>query len=100
MRALVKQLVDKELSRRDFGKAMAALGFSAAAAQSVLNSVAVAEDELLTAYEFTGNGGEIVAECLKAAGIEYVFDTNWRMIQFLCLPFLCQPENLTHLQLQ
>jgi acetolactate synthase-1/2/3 large subunit len=76
MRALVKQLVDKELSRRDFGKAMAALGFSAAAAQSVLNSVAVADDELLTAYEFTGNGGEIVAQCLKAAGIEYVFDTN------------------------
>ncbi len=77
MRELVKQLVDHELSRRDFGKAMAALGFSAAAAQSVLQSVVEAADgESIASYEFTGNGGEIVAECLKAAGIEYVFNTN------------------------
>jgi thiamine pyrophosphate-dependent acetolactate synthase large subunit-like protein len=77
MRELVKQLLDQELSRRDFGKAMAALGFSTAAAQSVLQSVAIAADpESMAAYEFTGNGGEIVAECLIAADIEYVFDTN------------------------
>jgi hypothetical protein len=77
MRELVKQLLDQELSRRDFGKAMAALGFSTAAAQSVLQSVATAADpESMAAYEFTGNGGEIVAECLRAADIEYVFDTN------------------------
>ena len=77
MRQLIKQLLDQELSRRDFGKAMLAMGFSSAAAQSVLHSVAEAADgEVVTGYEFTGNGGEIVAECLKAAGIEYVFDTN------------------------
>jgi benzoylformate decarboxylase len=78
MRELVKQLLDQELSRRDFGKAMAALGFSAAATQSVLQSVAGAAEgtAAASAYEFTGNGGEIIAECLKAAGIEYVFDTN------------------------
>jgi thiamine pyrophosphate-dependent acetolactate synthase large subunit-like protein len=78
MRQLIKQLLDQELSRRDFGKAMLAMGFSSAAAQSVLESVAVAADGevVAEAYEFTGNGGEIVAECLQAAGVEYVFDTN------------------------
>jgi acetolactate synthase-1/2/3 large subunit len=79
MRHLVKQLLDQELSRRDFGKAMLAMGFSSAAAESVLSSVAQAADGALPpagTYEFTGNGGEIIAECLKAAGVEYVFDTN------------------------
>jgi thiamine pyrophosphate-dependent acetolactate synthase large subunit-like protein len=77
MRELIKQLLDQDLSRRDFGKAMVAMGFSAAATQSVLQSVAQAEEaEQLASFEFTGNGGEIVAECLKAAGVEYVFDTN------------------------
>ncbi|MGI9308443.1 MAG: thiamine pyrophosphate-binding protein [Gammaproteobacteria bacterium] len=77
MRELVKQLVDQQLSRRDFGKAMLAMGFSSAATQSVLASVAeAAEGDPMAAFEFTGNGGETIAECLKAAGIEYVFDTN------------------------
>jgi len=75
MRELIRQLVDKEMSRRDFGKALLAMGFSATAAESVLNSVVEAAEGEAT-YEFTGNGGEIIAECLKAAGIEYVFDTN------------------------
>jgi len=77
MKELVRQVVDNELSRRDFGKALLAMGFSAAAAQSLANSVAnAAEGEAVKSYEFTGNGGEIIAECLMAAGIEYVFDTN------------------------
>jgi len=77
MRELVKKLLDNELSRRDFGRAMLAMGFSSAAAESVLSSVAQAADGPAQAgYEFTGNGGEIVAECLQAAGVEYVFDAN------------------------
>ncbi len=77
MRELVKKLLDDDMSRRDFGKAMLAMGFSPAAAQSVAASVAVAEDAVATpGYEFTGNGGEVVAECLRAAGVEYVFDAN------------------------
>ncbi|MDP6435941.1 MAG: thiamine pyrophosphate-binding protein [Gammaproteobacteria bacterium] len=78
MRHLVKQLLDQELSRRDFGKTMIAMGFSTAATESVLSSVAVAADEGVTAaaFEFTGNGGEVIVECLRAAGVEYVFDTN------------------------
>ena len=77
MRELVKQLLDQDLSRRDFGKALLAMGFTASAVESVLTSVAVAEEaEERAAFEFTGNGGEIIAECLQAAGIEYIFDTN------------------------
>lgn len=77
MRDLVKQLLDHELSRRDFGRKLIAMGFSAAAAESVLMSVAQAADGTDNgAYEFTGNGGEIIAECLQAAGVEYVFDAN------------------------
>ena len=77
MKELVRQLVDNELSRRDFGKALLAMGYSASAAASLIHSVAdAAQGEPLSTFEFTGNGGEIIAECLKAAGVEYVFDTN------------------------
>ncbi len=77
MRDLVKKLLDNDMSRRDFGRAMLAMGFSSTAAQSLLTSVAQAQDATESpGYEFTGNGGEIVAECLQAAGVEYVFDAN------------------------
>jgi benzoylformate decarboxylase len=78
MRELVKKLLDQQLSRRDFGTAMMAMGFSSAAVNSVLTSVASAAESgsIPADFEFTGNGGEIMAELLKAAGVEYVFDTN------------------------
>ena len=77
MKELVRQLVDNELSRRDFGTAMLALGFSTAASNSLADSIAsAAEGEEPNNYEFTGNGGEIIAECLIAAGVEYIFDVN------------------------
>lgn len=77
MRELVKKLLDQQLSRRDFGQKMLALGFSSAAVESVLTNVAsAATNPASEALEFTGNGGEVIAEILKAAGVEYVFDTN------------------------
>ncbi|NND54540.1 MAG: thiamine pyrophosphate-binding protein [Gammaproteobacteria bacterium] len=77
MRDLIKQLLDNDMSRREFGQRMLALGFSAAAAQSVVASVANAgEHSVSEAFEFTGNGGEIIAELLQAAGVDYVFDAN------------------------
>ena len=45
MKTLVKKLLDQDLSRRDFGKAMLAMGFSAAAIDSVLSSVAYGASE-------------------------------------------------------
>ena len=77
MRDLVKQVLDSQLSRRDFGRKLIAMGFSAAAADSLVMSVAqAADDNAVRSFEFTGNGGEVIAECLKAAGVEYVFDAN------------------------
>jgi len=89
MRTLVKKVLDRELSRRDFGSAMLAMGFSAAAIESVWRSVAAVAAESSgeptrkprgeprgEPFEFIGNGGEVLAECLQAAGIEYVFNTN------------------------
>ena len=77
MRTLVKKFLDQDLSRRDFGRAMVAMGFSGAAIDSVLSSVAyAAPTPPIEGFEFTGSGGEILAECFKAAGIEYIFDVN------------------------
>ena len=77
MRELIKKLLDQDLSRREFAKSMLALGFSATAIESVLSSVAnAATSSKPEVFEMAGSGGEVVAECLKAAGVEYVFDTN------------------------
>lgn len=77
MKTLVKKLLDQDLSRRDFGKAMVAMGFSASAIESVLRSVAYALPESSgKGFDFVGNGGEMLAECFKAAGVEYVFNAN------------------------
>ena len=43
MKELVKRFLDNEISRRGFMKGMFALGFSATAIDSVLNSIAYAE---------------------------------------------------------
>ena len=83
MKELVKRFLDRELSRRDFARSIAALGFSGAAIESLLGSVSLARaDEAAPAEpnrsgrEFAGSGGEILAECIRAAGAEYVFDVN------------------------
>lgn len=77
MKDLTKQLLDQELSRRDFTRSMAALGFSGAAIESVLASTEMPGAGVTRAgAEIVGSGGEILAECLLAAGTEYVFDAN------------------------
>ena len=77
MKSLTKQFLDRELSRRDFALGIAALGFSGAAADSVAAAVDTPSGaDLKQGMPFNGNGGEALAECLKAAQAEYVFDTN------------------------
>ena len=77
MKTLVKKLLDQDLSRRDFGIAMLAIGFSASAIDSVLKSVAYAAPvPSEKGFEFVGTGGDVLAECLKAAGVKYVFNAN------------------------
>ena len=77
MKLLVKQFLDKELSRRGFMKGMVALGFSPTAIYSVLSSIAYAETTPpLGGKEFEGTGAEVLCETLKAAGVEYIFNSN------------------------
>ena len=77
MRTLLKQYLEHDISRRNFAKSMLALGFSSWAINSVLHSAAMAAStSSVEAYDVEGSGGMIVAECFKAAGIEYIFDCN------------------------
>jgi benzoylformate decarboxylase len=77
MRSLFKQFVDREITRRHFTTGLAALGFSAAATDSVANALAgdrqVVPDE---GMRVKGTGAEIFVETLRAAGIRNVFGTT------------------------
>jgi len=77
MRSLFRRFVDKEISRRDFGRGLVALGLSSAAAGSMTRSMALARDPLpAEGVRFTGTGAQILLETLRAAGIRYVFGTT------------------------
>ncbi len=77
MKTLAKRFLDQELSRRDFAKGLAAMGFSAAAVESVVGSIAQGQTTVpRKGTSMVGSGGEILAECLRAAGVEYIFNVN------------------------
>lgn len=78
MRSLYKQFVDREISRRDFTLGLAALGFSAAAAESVAASLGAGLEHPLPAagVAMKGTGAEVFVETLRAAGIRNVFGTT------------------------
>ena len=61
MRTLLRKYLEQDLSRRDFTKAMLAMGFSTSAISAVLSSEAVAESQALSeAFEVEGTGGMIL----------------------------------------
>ena len=77
MRALFKKFFDHEISRRDFGTKLLALGFSQIAVNSFLGAAAEAREPLpQTGVKISGTGAEILAETLRAAGVEYIFGTS------------------------
>ena len=81
MKDLARRLLAQDLSRREFSRAMAALGFGAAAIQSAFEFASAADvvangESRHAGSELIGSGGEILAECLLAAGAGYVFDAN------------------------
>ena len=77
MQTLIKKYLDRQISRRGFMHSMAALGFSAAAVDSMVRSVAsAAEPPPHDGVEFVGTGAEVIIETLKAAGVEYLFNTT------------------------
>src|ERR1043166_3255622 len=96
MRNLVKSYLDLDLSRRGFLKAMAAAGFTVAAAESVLkNLVPVAHAETAAREywkEFEGNGGAMLAEQLLQTGNEYLFVGNGSGLGALCDAVIDRPK--------
>ena len=83
MRNLVAQFLSNGISRRDFVRRLVATGVTAAAANSILDSVTalaqtpgappVAPDAIRV---FQGTGGEAFAEQLIASGVKYVFGNS------------------------
>jgi thiamine pyrophosphate-dependent acetolactate synthase large subunit-like protein len=76
MRDLVRQYLDHGLSRRGFVHAMSALGFTAAAAEALLEPLDAAEEPTAGTAgttTVTGTGGELCVAQAKAAGAEYLF---------------------------
>ena len=101
MRTLVKQLLDQDISRRGFVKELAALGVSLSSAQALLNSIspaAAAETAAVDSVkEVTGNGPELLAESLMAAGVTNVFHGCGGGINKIFDAFVTRPEFKTFL---
>jgi benzoylformate decarboxylase len=76
MRDLLKDFLDHDISRREFARGLTALGFSGAAANALMASVAAAEPLPRDGVKFEGTGAEIMWETLRAANIRYVFGTT------------------------
>jgi thiamine pyrophosphate-dependent acetolactate synthase large subunit-like protein len=81
MRHLVAQLLTNGISRRDFVRRLVATGVTAAAANSIAESItAVAQSPGVPSPEairlFTGTGGEHFAEQLIASGVKYIFGNS------------------------
>jgi thiamine pyrophosphate-dependent acetolactate synthase large subunit-like protein len=77
MRDLLMQFLGREISRRDFGASLAALGLSASAVNALLSNAASAELPPPEAgVPFKGTGAEVLVETLRAAGVRYIFGTT------------------------
>jgi len=91
MRELVRTYLQNGISRRGFANRMLKSGFSAAATNAVLAALAPAqaqdEGKLETAAftrAFRGTGGDLLAEQLLDAGVEYLFLGNGTGVSPLC----------------
>ena len=96
MRELVKNFLNRKLSRRGFLASMLAAGYTASAAQSALESVSpfVSGTELrpdLT-RSFTGTGGELLLEQLIEAGAQYLFVSNGSGLGPICDALVSHPQ--------
>ncbi len=77
MRELVNRYLGRGISRRGFVRSLAALGFTAAAAEAILEPLEASERAAAAGDGFgstvEGTGGELVVAQAKAAGVEYLF---------------------------
>jgi acetolactate synthase I/II/III large subunit len=77
MRDLLRDYFDGRLSRRGFLSRLVATGLTAAAARSVVETAdlgaAQAAPPVGSSPTFSGTGGELLVEQIKAAGTKYIF---------------------------
>lgn len=93
---LLNQLLDHSISRRSFMKALGVAGVSAAGISSMVKSAEAVEKGIapLSGRSFTGTGGQLIVEQMKAAGVKYLF-TNPGSYEYGFLDgFLDQPMQL------
>jgi benzoylformate decarboxylase len=72
MKHLVKAFLERELSRREFGQALAALGVAAASIESVVRAAESAE-KAGAARMVEGTGGQLLVAQMVEAGVKFVF---------------------------
>ena len=72
---ILGKFLNQGLSRRDFVKALGAVGVSAAGISCMVKAAEAVEKGVapMKARSFTGTGGQLVIEQLKAAGVKYLF---------------------------
>jgi thiamine pyrophosphate-dependent acetolactate synthase large subunit-like protein len=99
MRDLVRRYLQHGLSRRGFVDCMVQSGFSFLAANSVLASLAPAFAQEAAkppgasfTRAFRGTGGELLAEQLRDAGVEYLFLGNGTGVSPLCDALVDRPN--------
>lgn len=102
MREIVKEYLGQAISRRSFIRKSTAAGFSAAAARSALCALepivnAKASSPFYASSgsstrSFTGTGGELLAEQLRAAGVHFIFVCNSSGMGPLCDAVVDRPD--------
>jgi thiamine pyrophosphate-dependent acetolactate synthase large subunit-like protein len=93
---ILGQFLNQGLSRRDFMKALGALGISAAGISSLLKVAEAVEMGVapMNARSFTGTGGQLIVEQMKAAGVNYLFTNPGSFEAGFFDAFLDQPMQL------
>jgi len=98
MRELVQKYLEQGISRREFVERLIQSGFSLLAANSVAAAMSPAfaqeakEGDKPYTRLFRGTGGELLAEQLRAAGVEYLFLANGTGVAPLCDALVDRPE--------
>jgi benzoylformate decarboxylase len=94
MNHLLRDFLERRLSRRQFVQALSALGISRLGIQSLVRSGQAAEHGVGATHgrAVTGTGGELLVEQLRAAGVRYLFTNPGSFEVGFFDAFLDQPE--------
>jgi hypothetical protein len=93
---ILGQFLNQGISRRTFIKALGAIGVSTAGISSMLKTADAVEKGLvpMKARSFTGTGGQLIVEQMKAAGVKYLFTNPGSFEVGFLDAFLDQPMQL------